>query len=319
MPVHGLRDVFSRAARKAALGIVHHRDHDHRYVVEHRISFECIEHQPAIHLRHHYIERYCDRPELMGEANPFLPAARANDLEPFLAQKAAHQIALRRVIVYYEHGRARIGKNVSASIVSRYDFDDVVRGVGSQLHFRFLHYGGQLDRECAAFSGSAAESHVATHHLAESAGESEPEARAAELAGGRCISLREILEQFHDLVGAETNAGIFDTEDDPFGTVHGLSLGVQRDRALVRELRGVRQEIEESLTNLDLVRMHGAQVRSALDVELVGVLFDHRLNGCGNLVDERLEIEILEEQLHLARFDLGEIQNVVDQGKQVPA
>ena len=74
--------------------------------------------------------------------------------------------------------------------------------------------------------------------------------------------------------------------------------------AVLGELGGVGQEIEQTLAHLDLVGVHRAQIRRALDVQRVGVLLDHRPDGGSDLINHLGHVEAFQKQLHLAGFDL---------------
>ena len=65
--------------------------------------------------------------------------------------------------------------------------------------------------------------------------------------------------------------------------------------------------------------MHRAQVVRALDLERVVLLLDQCVDRGGHVVDHGIEVEGLEEEVHLARLDLRQVENVVDQGEQMPA
>ena len=60
-------------------------------------------------------------------------------------------------------------------------------------------------------------------------------------------------------------------------------------------------------------------VGRAVDHELVAVLLDERLDGRRHVVDQRRDVERLEEELHLAGLDLRQVEDVVDQREQVLA
>ena len=58
---------------------------------------------------------------------------------------------------------------------------------------------------------------------------------------------------------------------------------------------------------------------SALDDEAVVVLLHQRLGHRHDAGEQRGDVEPLGEHLHASRFDLGQIEHVVDQSEQVPA
>ena len=145
---------------------------------------------------------------------------------------------------------------------------------------------------------------VAAHHLAEGARQRQSEAGAAELPCRRCVSLRERLKEPHDLVGGEADAGVRDAEDDPVVAVHQVAFRFDLDVAVVRELRGVRDEIEQSLPHFAQVGAHDADVGRADDLQRVAVLRDLDFDRRRHLVDQLRNHERFEMKLHLAGFDL---------------
>ena len=74
-----------------------------------------------------------------------------------------------------------------------------------------------------------------------------------------------------------------------------LTLYAQTDHALVRELAGVAQEVEQGLPHLRHVGTHWAYVGLAIHFELVAVFGDQRLDGGGNLVHQLGYVELLDK------------------------
>ena len=64
--------------------------------------------------------------------------------------------------------------------------------------------------------------------------------------------------------------------------------------------------------------MPSGSVPRSID-ERVGVLGGQRPAGDLDLVDELVEVEIVEEEVHLAGLDLGDVEDVVDHRQQVLA
>ena len=95
-------------------------------------------------------------------------------------------------------------------------------------------------------------------------------------------------------------------------------LAVDGDGAVIGKLVGVAEEVEQRLPDPDLVGMHHPD-RSAMDCDLVAVLRRQRLRGLDHVSDQRLDGKGIQVQLHSSGLDLGEVENVVDQGEQVAA
>ena len=65
--------------------------------------------------------------------------------------------------------------------------------------------------------------------------------------------------------------------------------------------------------------MDRAEVRWAIGDDAVAILRRHRLDGLSHTLDHRRQRECFEVKLHPPGLDLGQIENVVDQGEQVAA
>jgi len=141
----------------------------------------------------------------------------------------------------------------------------------------------------------------------------------AVLAGGRRFGLAEGLEQPIQLLRVHADAGVADGEADLLGAIGRLARDGQRDRAVVGELGGVAEQVEERLANLGQVGPHGTRVVDTAHLEGVGVLLHQRLDDRHHVGDHVRDAELLEIELHLAGLDLGQVQDVVDQPQQVLA
>jgi hypothetical protein len=84
---------------------------------------------------------------------------------------------------------------------------------------------------------------------------------------------------------------------------------------LRREFDGIGQQVQQHLVQLRRVgKQPAAPSRSFQpDLLLVGQGLDHR----HRLVDDLVDLDNFETELHLTRLDLGEVEDVVDQPKQV--
>ena len=126
------------------------------------------------------------------------------------------------------------------------------------------------------------------------------------------------MEELAQLLRGHPDAAVADPDDDPVPARACLPLDFQAHLSVVGELGRVAEEVEEDLAHAGHVGAHGADVLQA-DLEHVGVLLDQGLDGGPDLVDEVADLEALEEQLHFARLDLGEVEDVVDEGQEVLA
>ena len=73
------------------------------------------------------------------------------------------------------------------------------------------------------------------------------------------------------------------------------------------------------MAHLDAIGAHVADVGGTFDDELVGLTFDERADDAVEISDEHGHVEGFEVNLHLAGFDLGDVEDVVDEFEQVAA
>jgi len=145
--------------------------------------------------------------------------------------------------------------------------------------------GWQAHREHRTLAQLARHSHIAAHHARELASNGKAKPRAAIAARGQRIGLGEILGQFRLLLGGQADAGVRDGKLDPVASVRHLA-HAQGNLALLRELTGVAQEIEQNLLEPHGVRSERANVLLCFDNEAVLVLLGELSRRADNLVDE---------------------------------
>src|SRR5262249_2366023 len=118
------------------------------------------------------------------------------------------------------------------------------------------------------FAGLARRGPAPAHQARELAGDRKAKPRPAVPARGQGIGLGEILKQFRLLLRRHTDAAIRDRKLDPVASVRRLA-HAQRDLALLRELAGIAEEIEQDLLEPHGVRVQRANVLLGFDVEAV--------------------------------------------------
>ncbi len=189
--------------------------------------------------------------------------------------------------------------------------------------------GGPLEtqqgREGRAAARLAGDPDIAAHGARQPARDGEPQARAtlAPAYGGLC--LLELAEQEGQGVGLDADAGVLHGDGDgnlvggcrPAGFV--LAADGDEDAARIRELDGVADEVGQDLPQAHLVAAHclgqmGMHGPGDIDTLLVGLgrkQLHHALHAIGD--DERLGFEHQPVGL-----DLGEVEDLVDQGEKLP-
>src|SRR5262249_7374466 len=91
----------------------------------------------------------------------------------------------------------------------------------------------------------------------------------------------------------------------------------QRDLALLGELEGIAQQVEQYLPQTHGIDGEGAEVLLRFDQQTVLVLLSELTRSADHLVDQGRELHRLRVKLKLARLNLGEIEHLVDEAKQV--
>ncbi len=87
---------------------------------------------------------------------------------------------------------------------------------------------------------------------------------------------------------------------------------------MLGELAGVAKQVKKALLQLGAVGVERSGIVRIDDVEPVSAGGRERRNDRAHLLDQRLEIDLFEIEVHLARLDLRQVENVVDQIQQMP-
>ena len=93
----------------------------------------------------------------------------------------------------------------------------------------------------------------------------------------------------------------------------------QGQPAVLGELAGVAQNVEQALLELGAVGAHAAEVVRRPDFERVAVLLGQRNDERAHLFEQRHDLDVFEIDVHPAGLDLRQIENVVDQAEQMAA
>ena len=125
------------------------------------------------------------------------------------------------------------------------------------------------------------------------------------------------MEEFAQLRGRHADARVAHGEAEVGHAIPDNALDVEADLALLRELVGVAEKVEQALAQLGDVGADGSDVRPQGDDELVLPLLDEWCDGVANLADNVRHLEAFEVQFHLLRLDLGEVEDLVDEMEQV--
>ena len=182
------------------------------------------------------------------------------------------------------------------------------------------------DAECRAFAGDALAlgGERTVHELGEAAADRKPKTGPAIAPGDRRVYLAERLEQAVHRRGRDADPGVADVDPElpalPLVATPGgelLTTDGHDDLASFGELHRVRQEVEQDLTQPADVAEEGDR---QLLVDRVDELEALACGGGSHDVERGLdrvaEDEGVRVELDATRLDLGEVEDVVDDGQE---
>ena len=207
-------------------------------------------------------------------------------------------------------------------------FDKWPRDFGGLLGRRFLPWTRRRRRrdhglrskrqdqgKGASLSGRAPDPYLATQKLREFPRNRKAQSRAAELSTCRAVSLLKRSEDNLLLAGGNPDAGVFDGECDAPGFVRRHE---QPDRAFLRELQRVREQIGQDLLDTLRIRFNRPRAeRTYVNAEVELLLRGKQLEAPLEITDETRDGDRLDVEIDLACLDLRQIEDVVDERKQV--
>ncbi len=303
VPSHGLVDVVGRAEAGAEDLVVHETDDHDRDSGEVRVGLQLLEHRPSVDVRHHHIERDGPRVEPPGHLQPVVAVGSRFDGEVLPFEEAHHQVALGRIVVDHQHGLAARGR---------------ARLCDGGLFVLLLgHDGGETQRERRALPGRALDHDVAAEQPAEGPRDGETEAGPAEPAGRRLVGLREALEQPAQLFRRHADPRVDDPELQHRGIASAIAADLEGQLPVLGEFRGIAQEVEEALPQLDDVGLHRADIGRDLHDERIALLADQSLHGGLDFADQSRDLDPLRIGVHAPGLDLGKVEDIVDEAQEV--
>ena len=221
-----------------------------------------------------------------------------------------HEHARVRLVVHHQHAegtqRARGGHLRSRP-------RDLVRG--RLLALPLVALRSHHDAEHRSLADLGVHVQVVSHELAHRSRDREPEAGTAESAGGAAVSLLKGLEDRLQPVLRDPDPGV--DHADREGCSVRFRVDARGHGPVLGELERVADQIDNHL--LELVRVgldravHVGSLRHQLDV-LVAYLTIELLDG---LAHQRADVHCHDLELYATGLDLGQVQDLVDQGQQV--
>ena len=173
----------------------------------------------------------------------------------------------------------------------------------------------QRNPKGCAGAGHALDRDAAAHALDDALGNRKAQSGATEPAGDAAVGLLELLEDALVLVGPDADAGVAHQDVDLARP--DTALDDDGDATAVGELHRIACQIEQHLPQPRGVAGHpGGQsiLHIGGDLELLGLRAGR--DQFDRLFDQRGEVECAGVKVDAAGFDLGEIEDLVDQREQ---
>ena len=175
-----------------------------------------------------------------------------------------------------------------------------------------------LEPEGGAFAGDGVQADPAVHQVDDALADGQAQAGAAVQAGGGGVGLGEGAEQAFLLVGVDADAGVAHFEAQQ---VLGIGLAhpphVYLDAAALGELDRVDHKVAEDLPQAHRVaayRQAHRRVEHQGDVQ--ALVFGRALHQLQQRIEQFAQVEGGDLQLQPLRFELGVIEDVVDDAEQ---
>ena len=292
----------------------------------------------TVELRHLHVHQDQVVEVLPGQRQRLQPIASHMHLHTGCAQQLGGHSLIDQVVLGQQHpgarqallhGRQRVRRRLPGGLGQRAVLAH--RPIGMRQPGR--------EPETAALPQHAVHPNLAAHQLSQVPGDGQAQAGATKAPGAGVVGLFKGVKQAVQLVWRHTHARIGDRELQQQwvgrlrravgGLLHRharpgdvkclgvLQLAAQHDVTPVAELDGVAHQVEHRLRQAGGVAAQ--QRRHAVGLHhhgqaLAAGLFSHQ---CAGACQQRMEVEVVVRQLQLARFDLAEIEHVVDHRQQV--
>ena len=180
----------------------------------------------------------------------------------------------------------------------------------------------QINTKFGTLPKRALDTDTAAHEFEQLTADCQAQSATTVLARGGAVGLQEMLKDSGLQFRGDADAAVFNAQPkSPIGSRRPDLRNIYEHVALVRELDGVANQVGQHLTQAQRVTVQ--RPRGILGREFCAEL--ESLVACWlgkhqhHIRDHVGQVEVDCFELHVARFNLGEIQDVVDDGKQVLA
>ncbi len=127
----------------------------------------------------------------------------------------------------------------------------------------------------------------------------------------------ERLEEAREFFGGNAGAGIDDVEAEEGALAFDDAFDTEGDFAVLRKFAGVREQVQQALTDFDDVGEHAADAGGEDDVEGIAILFGHGADEFDDFVDQFGDEKVGGVNFDLAGLDFGHFENGVDEFEEV--
>ena len=259
----------------------------------------------AVHARHLHVENG----ELWRRAPPDLLPQNGQRPRPRLRQQALHAPGGQLLVQHPPVGLVVVHDQ-------RPEVRQAHRGLGQLARFRRLQSGGEP--EGAPLPRLADDADLPAHQLDQLLADGESEPGPAEPSRGGRVRLGERLEQPPHGLRGDPQAGVADLEADQRDLVADLDpLHLDNDLSIFRELDGVPGEIDQDLSQPSGVSpRHHRNLRADRADQLQPLGMGPLRHQAGHVLDRIPQIELDAFNIQPPRFDLREVEDVIDDREQ---
>ena len=283
--------------------------HDHQARLhQRRLRAQPARQRQTIHVRHAPVAQHHVIALRRQHGLRLRAARRFLQLETQRRQQAGQQLAAVVVIVDQQHHAPALGRR-QARHAARCQRRD-----GRLLQ----HRRAQVETEYGAGTQGGVDAQLAAHQAHEFARNGQPQSRAGLRHGA--VGLHE---RFKDALQIRLR-------DAAARIAHGkrqrhlpafcrLARQRQGHAALLDELERVRQQIEQHLAQLGAIEAHQRRHAGTFELQRDALVARTHAHHLEHLVEQAIQVHGPRLQLHAARFDFRQFEDVVDQGQQMMA
>ena len=330
LPGYGLLHDRRGAERKALVAIRHDRNDHDRDVPQRRHLLKASEEVPPVHAGQQDVQGDQRQRLLHRENQRGLGGGGMQYFETLRLEVDADQVGGLEVVFHHQrHACSRRRRDTARDRPSR-----------RREHRCFRRMERQPDREAGALANGTFHHHRAVVQLDELSHHGQAQSRAFEFSCQSAVYLAKGPEQLLQSLQRDADAAVGDADLDELrecalGQREGAAIpgagqmadfaprdaaGVQCHLAVIAaELDRVGEQVVHDLLDLARVRLNRTQFLGRLHIEL-DVPVRGFLPDDGEAVrEQRRQLHRLQVERHLARFHLGQVEDVVDQGEQMRA